>query len=509
MTIDQRIYGRADWPQELATLAEVTPDLPLTLQHLRPAVTVVGDVMLDGWWVGRTERMSREAPAPVVEVTERRYSPGGAANTAMNLAALGAAVRMVGVVGEDDAGRMLRDLLADAGVDVRGLVLADGVTTVAKNRILSDGQILLRVDELHDTPYPPAVLELLARTAVEKLEDADALLVCDYGSGALLGPVLDALKAAERPSLTVVDAHDPTPWAALRPDLVTPNAAEAFQMLGRAAVKDGTRVEVLADAADQLHARSGAAAVVVTLDRDGTLVLEPDGSAHRTYAEPVAEMQAAGAGDTFVAALTLARSVNLALPVSAQLAQSAADVVVHRFGTSVCSTQDLVEQLGRGLDVTLDPDELLRRVNRDRAAGRRIVMTNGCFDVLHRGHTTYLASAAQLGDVLVVAINSDESVRRLKGPDRPINSAADRASVLAALSCVDYVTVFDSDTATPVLERLRPDVYTKGGDYTPEMLEETVAVRAYGGEVQIMEYVSAHSTSAVVQRIRGGAATPP
>jgi D-beta-D-heptose 7-phosphate kinase/D-beta-D-heptose 1-phosphate adenosyltransferase len=178
--------------------------------------------------------------------------------------------------------------------------------------------------------------------------------------------------------------------------------------------------------------------------------------------------------------------------------------VVHRFGTSVCSTGDLVERLGRGGDAALAADELLRRVQQDRAAGRRIVVTNGCFDVLHRGHTTYLAQAARLGDVLVVAINSDESVRRLKGPDRPINSEADRAGVLAALSCVDYVTVFDSDTPIPLLERLRPDIYTKGGDYTPDMLAEAAVVRGYGGEVQIMEYVSFHSTSAVVERIRAG-----
>ena len=487
---------------------QVTPDLPLALAHLRPTVTVVGDLMLDGWWLGRSERMTREAPAPVVEVSERRHAPGGAANTAMNLAALGAAVRIVGVVGEDSAGRRLRDLLAAAGVDVTGLVADERVTTVAKNRVLSDGHILLRIDELHDRAYPIDVLARLAAGAVHQLHDADALLVCDYGSGALLGPVLDALRTAPRPPLTVVDAHDPLPWAALRPDLATPNAAEAFRLLGRAMPRDGSRTEVVAEAVDVLRARTGAASVVVTFDRDGTLLLDADGTTHRTRAEPVAEKQASGAGDTFVAALTLARSAGLALPASVELAQRAADVVVRRFGTSVCSTSDLVEQLGRYGEAPLDPDALARRVEQDRADGRRIVLTNGCFDVLHRGHTSYLAQAAQLGDVLVVAINSDASVRRLKGPERPINTETDRASVLAALSCVDYVTVFDTDTPIPLLERLRPDIYTKGGDYTPDMLEEATVVRGYGGEVQIMEYVSSHSTSDVVARIRAGQPTP-
>jgi len=487
----------------------VTPDLPLTLQHLSPVVTVVGDLMLDGWWVGRSERMTREAPAPVVELAERRYFPGGAANTAMNLAALGASVRIAGLLGTDDAGRRLRDLLVAGGVDVSGLVSSPDVTTVAKNRIVSDGQILLRVDDLHSSAYPDDVLARLAAAAVAQLEGADALLVCDYGSGALVGPVLEALQAAERPRLTVVDAHDPGPWAVLRPDLSTPNAAEAFRLLGRGMPKDGTRLEALLDSTELLHERTGAAAVVVTLDRDGSVLLDGDGSAHRTRAEPVAEKQAAGAGDTFVAALTTARSAGLPLPASVQLAQAAADVVVHRFGTSVCSTQDLVEQLGRRGEAALDADELVRRVEQDRAAGRRVVVTNGCFDVLHRGHTTYLAQAARLGDVLVVAINSDSSVRRLKGPDRPINSETDRASVLAALSCVDYVTVFESDTPIPLLRRLRPDIYTKGGDYTPDMLEEAAVVRGYGGEVQIMEYVSSHSTSAVVERIRAGVQSAP
>lgn len=465
---------------------------------------MVGDVLLDGWWLGRSERMTREAPVPVVEVNERRYAPGGAGNTAMNLAALGARVRLIGLVGDDAAGRQVRELLAAGGVDVGGLLLSRGVSTVTKNRILSDDHILLRVDEVPQSAYVVDVLEELADAATRHLADADALLVCDYGSGVLPGAVRNALAAAVRP-LTVVDAHEPGPWAVLRPDLATPNAAEAFGLLGVTAPREGSRAELLAGCAAELHARTGAADVVVTLDRDGTVVLGGDGSTYRTQAEPVTESQASGAGDTFVAALTLARSAGLALPVAAQLAQAAADVVVRRFGTSVCTTEDLVEQLGHRGDAALGAEELLRRVELDRAAGRSIVVTNGCFDVLHRGHTTYLNQAAQLGDVLVVAINSDESVRRLKGPDRPINSTADRASVLAALSCVDYVTVFDSDTPIPLLERLRPEVYAKGGDYTPDMLEETAVVERYGGQVRIMDYVSAQSTTAVVERIRAGA----
>ncbi len=485
--------------------ASVTPDLVLALRHLAPRVVVVGDVMLDRWWVGSSNRLSREAPAPVVEVHRRDDVPGGAANTAMNLAALGADVRLVGVTGADEAGAVLRELLVEAGVEVSGLLASPEVATVTKTRVVSDDQMLVRIDDVTRTALPPELEEGLATATAKALVEAEALVVCDYDSGRLLRAVEHALGRESRPALVVVDAHDPAPWSRLRPDVVTPNAAEAFRLLGRSVPTDGTRLAALTAAAPQLRTRAGARAVLVTLDRDGSVLFGPDdeesSEPHRTPASPRAEKQAAGAGDTFVAALTLARAAGVPLAVAASLAQAAADVVVQRFGTSVCSTDELVEHLAVG-DAALEEEALLRRVAADRAAGRRIVLTNGCFDVLHRGHTTYLSQAAQLGDVLVVAVNSDQSVRRLKGPERPINSAADRAGVLAALSCVSYVTVFETDTPVPLLERLRPDVYAKGGDYTPDQLVEAEVVRGYGGEVRILDYVPSQSTSEVVGRIR-------
>jgi len=495
-------------PQAPERPAPLTPDVPLALRHAAPAVTVVGDVMLDGWWRGRSERMAREAPAPVVEITDRSYAPGGAANTAMNLAALGARVRLVAVAGQDAPGRRLRDTLAAAGVEVSGLVLAPDVRTVTKDRILSGDQMLVRVDDVASRALRPARRDDLADQLVIHLDGADALVVCDYDGGGLVAAVGAALARTTRPPLLVVDAHDPAGWAFLRPDLVTPNAAEAVRVLGRPLPTGPLRTAAVAESAASLRERTGATAVVVTLDRDGALALDDHGVAHRTSAEAVSERQTAGAGDTFVAALTLAAAAGLALPAAVDVAQAAADVAVQQPGTSVCTTEDLVEHLGRFGDPALSEAALLSRVAEHRAAGRRIVLTNGCFDVLHRGHTTYLAQAARLGDVLVVALNGDASVRRLKGPERPINCAPDRAGVLAALSCVDHVTVFDTDTPIPLLERLRPDVYVKGGDYTPEMLEEAAVVRAYGGEVRIVDYVPAQSTSAVVARIRTGVIEP-
>lgn len=485
--------------------------LPGRLAEIGPAVTVIGDAILDGWWSGTIERFCREAPAPVVDIGQRSFAPGGAANTAVNLAALGAKVRLVSVVGCDDAGAELLRQLEAAGVDTSWVGRVPGLATTTKTRISSGGQLLLRFDDVAPA-IPAAALADLSLSVPEALREQDAVVICDYGAGALRGQVRDSLLAAlaARPVslLAVVDAHDPRPWAALRPDLATPNAQEAAGLLGLK-LDSADRPAVVVDHRQELLRATGAAAVVVTLDREGSILLPASGDAHRTWARPVEEKQASGAGDTFVAMLTVARAASLPLTTCVDLAQAAADVVVRRPGTSVCSTEDLGRHLASFADTALDARELARHIGRHRTEGQRIVLTNGCFDVLHRGHTRYLNQAKQLGDILVVALNSDDSVRQLKGPERPINTVADRAAVIAALSCVDYVTVFDEPTPAALIEELRPEIYAKGGDYTPEMLVETQAVERYGGTVAILDYVADLSTTAVVQRIRnGGGAVP-
>ena len=476
--------------------------IPGRLAELAPTVTVVGDVMLDGWWSGTIDRLCREAPAPVVEVTRRTFVPGGAANTAMNLAAMGAQVRLAGLIGADFAGRRLRSLLTEAGIDISALIEHAGITTTTKYRIVSGDQVILRLDE-SGREYPADAVAELARAMGHLTAQCEAIVVCDYGSGALSEQLKSVLGGArgQRP-LTVVDAHDPRAWAGIEPDLVTPNAQEAATVLGLRVDHRVERAALFAERGSELLTSTGAATAVVTLDRDGSVLLNGDGATHRTWARPATEKQASGAGDTFVAALTLGRCAGLPLTTSVDLAQAAADVVVHRFGTSVCSTADLTRHLDALGDQAMDPVELGARIAAARAVGERIVLTNGCFDVLHRGHTRYLNQAKQLGDILIVALNSDESARRLKGPGRPINSVGDRAGVLAALSCVDYVTVFDTDTPIPLIESLRPDIYAKGGDYSPQMLAETPVVHACGGQVRILDYVPDHSTTEVARRIR-------
>ena len=512
-------------------------------------MTVIGDSILDGWWDGTIERFCREAPAPVVQVQRRDFAPGGAANTAMNLAALGAQVRFVSLVGGDTEGRTLLEHLESAGVDVSHVVSHADMTTTTKFRVSSGGQVMLRLDDAA-SEVPAEGLRLLAAAIPAAISGSSAVVLCDYGAGALDGAAREAIfehlgsqsegpqgelpqpegpqavgeeagfpgdrknmLAARQNKLVVVDAHYPGRWAQLHPDLATPNAQEAARLLGTEFPGGAARCPFVEAHSDQLLRASGAAAVVVTLDREGTLTIRPNRNSqkpatHRTWARPQAEKQASGAGDTFVAALTIARAAGLPLTTSVDLAQAAADVVVHRPGTSVCTTEELAKHLRGFADTALTDSELARQVEEHRREGKRIVLTNGCFDVLHRGHTRYLNQAKQLGDVLVVALNSDSSVRKLKGPDRPVNHEADRAAVIAALSCVDHVTVFDTPTPIPLIDLLRPDVYAKGGDYTPEMLQETEAVERYGGTVSILDYVPEHSTTAVLERIRSTGETP-
>jgi rfaE bifunctional protein nucleotidyltransferase chain/domain len=313
---------------------------------------------------------------------------------------------------------------------------------------------------------------------------------------------IDRNQGSRGAPILVVDAHDVAAWRDCRPTAVLPNYAEVRRLLGEG--DDHDRVAFLSARSEDLIEATGAGLVVTTLDGEGTLLHRRGREPHRTYATPAPDTMSIGAGDTFTAAFSLALAAGAEPERAADIGQAAASVVVRRQGTAACSHEDLLQALRP--DTALPPERLAACLERDRAAGKRIVFTNGCFDVLHRGHIAYLNQAKRLGDVLVVAVNDDSGVRRLKGPGRPVNSAADRAAVLAALSCVDHVTTFSADTTAGLITRLRPDVYAKGGDYTPAMLPETPVVRACGGEVRILDYLPDRSTTSVINRIRAGAA---
>ncbi|RJK95451.1 D-glycero-beta-D-manno-heptose 1-phosphate adenylyltransferase [Vallicoccus soli] len=482
-------------------------------------VAVVGETCLDTWYDGRPRGMSREGPVPVVEVDGQSDAPGAAANAARGLAALGAAVRFVSVVGEDAEGALVRDLLARDGVDVSSVLTVPGRRTVAKRRVCADGQVVARFDT-GDAVEPPAgaVADLVGALA-GAVAGCPVVLAADYDAGLFTGEVRRALVAAVRAegALLVVDAHDPLRWADLAPDLVKPDAEEVEAVLGAAELRAfrEDRLGFVAEHGDALRERLGAATLVVTLDADGAVVVAPGSSVH-VPVRPVAGAAPAGAGDTFAAGAVLALAAGAPVVDAARVGCAASSVAVRQPGTAVCRLPQLHDELLRAGSAVVAAGQLTALAATHRSMGRRIVFTNGCFDVLHRGHVAYLDAARRQGDVLVVGVNSDPSVRRLKGPDRPVNPAGDRVAVLAGLAAVDHVVEFDGDTPADLLRALRPDVYVKGGDYTEAMLEEAPLVRELGGEVRIVDYVEDRSTTGLLERVRalrtlelpGGATEP-
>lgn len=550
-------------------------------------VLVIGDAMLDEWRFAESDRLCREAPAPLLTLRRRISAAGGAANTAVNLAALGGRPALVAPIGADVAGDELHDCLDRAGVWDR-TVNQPGRPTPVKRRMLAASQILLREDsgDPDDALTEEGVARLLTAMdcATEELcaaagGHAPTLVVCDYGLGSLPAPVRAWLVAErDRYATVALDAHDLADWRGLAPTVVTPSFAEATRLLARAAGADtrpasgnelhlehpgtdpadgpselvvgaapggvhgptgeptpgedrvamtgdglsvtgtgvtvntaagaGTDRAVLAESRlAELREHTGADVVAVTLDTEGAVVGGVNGSSRRSHATPVPASHAVGAGDAYLAAMTLALAADAPLPTAAQLAQLAATITVSETGTCVCRREDLLAALDAEPDstdhpVTVGTDELDAIVDGHRRSGRSVVFTNGCFDVLHRGHVHYLEQARGLGDLLVVAVNSDASVRRLKGPDRPVNQVEDRVALLAALACVDHVVVFEEDSPAALIETVRPDVYVKGGDYPPEMVPEAPLVRRLGGQVRTLGYVPDRSTSAIIERIR-------
>lgn len=472
-------------------------------------VVVIGEAILDAYLHGRAERISREAPVPIVTLDDRADAPGGAANAAVNAAQLGGSVTFLSVVGADAEAERLRDGLGRAGVDHSALIGRPSRRTLAKQRVVAGGQMLVRFDTGSTEPIDAETEDRLIDALGAAGEEADALIVSDYGYGILTDRIVTAIAELRRRRdlVLVIDARDLRRYRTLRATAVKPNYDEAVRLLGEREVADRrARARQVGARGGELLDVTGAAIVALTVDTDGAFVFERGQPPYRTYARPRSHSKAAGAGDSFVATLTLALAAGLATPVAAELASAAAAVVVGKDGTSSCDLDELAVALSTSAGKRLDPAGVAAGIAFHRQQGRRIVFTNGVFDILHRGHITYLNRAKALGDVLVVAVNADDSVRRLKGPERPINGLDDRLEVLEALSCVDHVVAFEENTPADLIALVRPDVYVKGGDYTPERLPEAPLVESLGGTVQILPYIEDRSTTGVIARVRGGAA---
>jgi rfaE bifunctional protein kinase chain/domain/rfaE bifunctional protein nucleotidyltransferase chain/domain len=484
--------GARGLPASLAALARAFP---------RGRVLVVGDAVLDEWIEGESRAVAREAPVPTVDVRTRRAVPGGAANTAANVAALGGQARLLALVGEDPAGEELRTALATGGVDTSACLRHGLRTTRAKRRVVADRHVVARFDEGDVSPVDEATDATLARRLRAAAQEADVVVVADYDGGTLAGPALRravARVAAERPVL--VDAHDLAGWRPARPFVVTPNWAELTALVGpalTAAARDagGDRVAAVLGLAEVVLERAGATAVLATIDVDGAVLLRPGRAAHHVPARPVEDAHPSGAGDTLAAALALGLAVQGALPEAAELAVAAATTVVRREGTTVCTAEDLMPP---GPARVVEADQLARVVAAHRREGRRIVFTNGCFDVLHAGHVACLAAASGFGDVLVVGLNDDAGVAAIKGDGRPVNGLADRIDVLAALGTVDHITAFPGPAPLDLIRTLRPDVYVKGADHDVDRLPEATLVRHLGGRVVTLPLLPDRSTSGII-----------
>ena len=468
------------------------------------AVLVVGDVMLDRYWYGRADRMSAEAPVPIVDVEATEERPGGAANVALNAAALGARCTLIGVVGRDAAADLLERRLVAAGV-VCDLIRLDGWETIVKLRIVAKKQQLLRADFERPFPQAPGGVDLqreLARRVATRLRPGHVLVLEDYDKGTLAEPhELIALAKAERCAV-VVDPKFKPAHAYRGADVLKPNGIEFARATGGYA----DFAELLRKGAS-LARDAGIGALVVTRGAEGLTVIERDGGHLHVPARAVDVFDETGAGDTVAAVLGVGLAAKLGVQQSAVLANLAAGLVVAKSGTATVSVPELTRAMHgatHGDRGVMTVDELDDAVTNARRGGQRIVFTNGCFDVLHAGHVAYLEEARTLGDRLIVAVNDDASVTRLKGEGRPVNGIEHRARVLAALSAVDWVVPFATDTPLDLLRRLKPDVLVKGGDYALDQVVGAELVRGYGGDVKVLGKVGELSTTRIVESIKRG-----
>jgi D-beta-D-heptose 7-phosphate kinase/D-beta-D-heptose 1-phosphate adenosyltransferase len=461
-------------------------------------VLVLGDIMLDRYWEGPTSRISPEAPVPVVRVEHITDRPGGAANVALNIAALGSASRLGGFCGDDERARSLQDMLAAAGVDC-ALTPLPGQATTTKLRVISRHQQLLRLD-FEQPPLAPGNTSLAERLPA-LLEGCDMLVLSDYAKGALAEPAALIACARERNIPVLVDPKGSDFSRYRGATLLTPNLQELEAVVGACP----TEAE-LVSRGERLMAELGFAALLVTRGEHGMTLLRPGQEELHLPARAREVFDVTGAGDTVLAVLAAALAAGAQLPQAAALANIAAGIVVGKLGTASVSAPELRRALqqeqgsGRGV---LSLEQLQVAVADARSQGERVVFTNGCFDIIHAGHVAYLEQARKLGERLVVAVNSDDSVRRLKGRGRPINPAERRMAVLAGLEAVDWVVCFSQDTPRELLQVLRPDVLVKGGDYAGKgSVVGWEIVEAYGGEVRVLDFVDDVSTTAIVSRIR-------
>lgn len=461
-------------------------------------VLVLGDIMLDRYWEGGTSRISPEAPVPVVKVEQITDRPGGAGNVALNIAALGAGASLRGYTGDDEMADSLQDMLGGAGVDC-AFTRVPGRPTITKLRVISRQQQLIRLD--FEEPDLSLSGASLADGLLSQLEGCGALVLSDYAKGALYQPAPLIAAAASLGVPVLVDPKG-SDFARYRgATLLTPNLHEFEAVVGSCSTE-----AALVARGQELMSELDIGALLITRGEHGMTLLFPGEEELHLPARAREVFDVTGAGDTVIGVVAAAVAGGASLPQAVSLANIAASIVVGKLGTAAVSAPELrrAVQQEQGTErgaVTLE--QLQVCVADARSHGERVVFTNGCFDIIHAGHVTYLEQARQLGDRLIVAVNSDDSVRRLKGRGRPINPADRRMAVLAGLESVDWVVCFSDDTPRSLIQALQPDILVKGGDYAAK--EDVIGweiVEGYGGTVQVLGVVERVSTTAIVSKIQ-------
>lgn len=488
-------------------MAAPASDAKLIDSFARARILVLGDVMLDRYVYGTVERMSPEAPVQVLRIERDQVMAGGAGNVARNIAALKAKVTLVGLAGADAAADDLRQAVAEHGNVVADLVVDPARRTTEKIRFVSGRYQLLRADSETTGPVTPETADKILARFRAHLEDTDVVVLSDYGKGVLDDRVLaPAIAAAAEAGKIILADPKYGDYARYRgAHVLTPNRREMAHAAGMACDTD----EAAVAAARLVIARDRLDAILVTRGSQGmTLVQKGRKAPVHLRAEAREVFDVSGAGDTVVAALAVALARGAELAEAARLANIAAGIVVGKTGTAVVHPPELIAALRaeavHSTDAKIAPLEVAKdRVAAWRARGDVIGFTNGCFDLIHPGHVSLLAQARAACDRLIVGLNSDASVRRLKGAARPVQNETARAVVLASLAAVDLVIVFDDDTPIPLIETLRPDVLVKGADYAVDQVVGADIVRAYGGKVLLAELSPGHSTSRTIAKLTG------
>jgi D-beta-D-heptose 7-phosphate kinase/D-beta-D-heptose 1-phosphate adenosyltransferase len=460
-------------------------------------VLVVGDVMIDRYWHGKATRISPEAPVPVVQVGAREDRPGGAGNVALNIAALGAAASLAGIIGADEAGKELQTRLQAAGVFC-DFAVCHSAPTITKLRVISLHQQLIRLD--FEQEFESGAIASLERKAEQLLAGCQVLVLSDYNKGALQNTQA-LIKAARALSIPVIVDPKGSDFSKYRgATVITPNLNEFESIVGKCRSE-----EELSSRGLRLLEELELEALLITRGEHGmTLLRAGVPELHMpTRAQEVFDVT--GAGDTVVAVLAASIAAGSPLATGTALANIAAGLAVGKLGTAAISGPELRRAMqrdegsGRGV---MTAEQLMLAVEDARIQGEKLVFTNGCFDIIHAGHVGYLAQARQLGQRLIVAINDDASVKRLKGPGRPINPVERRMAVLAGLEAVDWVVSFTEDTPEQLLAMLQPDILVKGGDYGIEQVVGGDYVQSYGGQVKVLSFLDNCSTSAIVEKLR-------